>query len=154
MLLRSFWGRWFQLFFWANNMSPGVSEGILRAEHESGFKNRFSFRFKKFKMANSIWRSRFIKIYQIYLFSILVSLSRFLAKTQRLKKLPWKAPQKICRSESTFNCRSNRLCIKMVYNINTHNISGMRNYVNNPDWRVIITNYVCKSEWISCSARN
>ena len=28
---------------------------------------RFSFRFKKFKMAYAIWRSRFIKINQIYL---------------------------------------------------------------------------------------
>ena len=32
--------------------------------------------------------------------------------------------------------------------INIHNISGMRNYVNNSDWRVVMTNYlymyVCK----------
>ena len=32
---------------------------------------RSSFRFKKFKMADPIWRSRFIKINQIYLTAIL-----------------------------------------------------------------------------------
>ena len=30
-----------------------------------------------------------------------------------------------------------------MYKINTHNISGVRNYVNNPNWRVVMTNYVC-----------
>ena len=30
-----------------------------------------------------------------------------------------------------------------MYKINTHNISGERNYVNNPDSRVVMTNYVC-----------
>ena len=30
-----------------------------------------------------------------------------------------------------------------MYKINTHNVSGVRNYVNNPDWRVTMTNYVC-----------
>ena len=32
-----------------------------------------------------------------------------------------------------------------MYKINTHNISGVSSYVNNPDWRVVITNYVCMS---------
>ena len=30
-----------------------------------------------------------------------------------------------------------------MYKINAHNISGVRNQVNNPDWRVIMANYVC-----------
>ena len=30
-----------------------------------------------------------------------------------------------------------------MYKINTHNISGVRNKVNNPDWRIVMTNYVC-----------
>ena len=29
-----------------------------------------------------------------------------------------------------------------MYKINTHRISGVRNKVNNPDCRVVITNYV------------
>ena len=46
-------------------------------------------------------------------------------------KLPWKLYQKkYCRSESTLNCWSRHLCIKL-----TRNISGVRNSVNNPDWR-------------------
>ena len=31
-----------------------------------------------------------------------------------------------------------------MYKIKTHNISSVINYVNNPDWRVVMTNYVCK----------
>ena len=62
----------------ANKMAPVVSEGILRAEHESGIfpgvfrvvDYRSSFVFKKFKMAYSIWRLKFIKINQIYLTAI------------------------------------------------------------------------------------
>ena len=43
-------------------------------------------------------------------------LSRFLAKTLRKKiKLPRKVSQKICRSESTLNCRSRHLCIKLTH---------------------------------------
>ena len=30
-----------------------------------------------------------------------------------------------------------------MYKINTHNMNGVRNYVNNPDWRVVMANYVC-----------
>ena len=30
-----------------------------------------------------------------------------------------------------------------MYKINKYNISGVRNYVDNPDWRVVMTNYVC-----------
>ena len=30
-----------------------------------------------------------------------------------------------------------------MYTINTHDISGVRNWVNNPDWRVVMANYVC-----------
>ena len=33
----------------------------------------------------------------------------------KLKKLPWKVSQKICRSESTLNCRSRPLCIKLTH---------------------------------------
>ena len=25
----------------------------------------------------------------------------------------------------------------------THNVSDVRNQVNNPDWRIVMTNYVC-----------
>ena len=31
----------------------------------------------------------------------------------------------------------------LMYKINTHNTSGVRNYVNSLGWRVIMTNYVC-----------
>ena len=27
-----------------------------------------------------------------------------------------------------------------MYNINAHNLSGVRNYVNNPDWRIVDMN--------------
>ena len=30
-----------------------------------------------------------------------------------------------------------------MYKINTHNISGVRNKANNPDWKVVIVSYVC-----------
>ena len=30
-----------------------------------------------------------------------------------------------------------------MYKINTHNISGVRNSVNNTDWKVLMTNYIC-----------
>ena len=33
-----------------------------------------------------------------------------------------------------------------IYKINTHDISGVQNKANNPDWRVVMANYVCMSE--------
>ena len=42
-------------------------------------------------------------------------LSRFLAKSLRVNNLPWKSFSKICRSESTLNCRSRHLCIKLMH---------------------------------------
>ena len=48
-----------------------------------------------------------------------------------------KSSSKICHSESTLNCSSRHTCIK----VSTHNVSGVRNQVNNPDW-VVMTNYV------------
>ena len=33
-----------------------------------------------------------------------------------------------------------------MYKINTHNISGERNKVNNPDWRLVMAKYVCLEE--------
>ena len=56
-------------------MAPGVSEGILHAENDCDFNNSevfgvsdYSslFRLKKFKIADPIWWSGFIKINQIY----------------------------------------------------------------------------------------
>ena len=38
-----------------------------------------------------------------------------------------------------------------MYKINTHNISGVRNWVNNPDWRVVMTNYVIVSFFAHCT---
>ena len=44
--------------------------------------------------------------------------------------------EKICLSGSTLNCSSR-------HKINTHNISSGRSQVNNPDYSVAVTNYVC-----------
>ena len=30
-----------------------------------------------------------------------------------------------------------------MYKINTHKISGVRNYAYNPDWKFVMANYVC-----------
>ena len=30
-----------------------------------------------------------------------------------------------------------------MYKINAHNISGARNWINNSDWKVVVTNYIC-----------
>ena len=37
-----------------------------------------------------------------------------------------------------------------MYKINTHNISGVRNQVNNPNYRVVMANYVCMSCLFVC----
>ena len=55
------------------------------------------------------------------MFLLWFPLSRFLAKTLRVNKM--KSFSKICRLESTLNCRSRHL----MYKINTHNISDVRN---------------------------
>ena len=76
--------------------------------------------------------------YEKYFFGDFFS-ADFWPKLWQQIKLPRKIPQKICHSVSTLNCRSPRL----IYKINTHNIGGVRNYGNNPDWRIAMTNYVC-----------
>ena len=42
-------------------------------------------------------------------------LSRFLAKTLRINNIVMKNFSKICRSESTLNCGSRHLCIKLTH---------------------------------------
>ena len=48
---------------------------------------------------------------------------RFLAKIRKVNKITLKSFLKICRSESTLNCKAHHSCI----NINAHNITGVRN---------------------------
>ena len=63
-------------------------------------------------------------------------LCRFQAQTLRVNKIAMKSFLKICLSASTLNYRSRHLCIQIY----TH---GMRNWVNNLDWRFVMANYVC-----------
>ena len=39
------------------------------------------------------------------------------------------------------------LVAPLMYKINTYNISGVRNSVNNPDWRVLMTNYMDQADY-------
>ena len=52
--------------------------------------------------------------YEKYFFGDFLS-ADFWQKLWELIKLPWKISQKICRSESTLNCRSRHLCIKLTH---------------------------------------
>ena len=66
-------------------------------------------------------------------------LSKFLAKTLRVNKIAMKSFSKNLLFGVAFKLQVPPLMKK----INIHNISGVRNQVNNPDWRVVIANYVC-----------
>ena len=48
--------------------------------------------------------------------------------------------QKIYRSQSTLNCRSRHLCLKLTHTQH----KWCKKLGNNPDWWVVMTNYVCK----------
>ena len=65
-------------------------------------------------------------------------LSRFLAKTLRIIKAAMKSFSKICRSETTLNCRSRHSRIKL-----THTTCVVEKVGRNPDWRIVMANYVC-----------
>ena len=56
----------------------------------------------------------------------------------RVNKIAIKSFSKICRLESTLNFRP-----RLMYKISVCNISGVRSYVNNHDWRLVMANYVC-----------
>ena len=66
-------------------------------------------------------------------------LSSLLAKTLRVNKIPMESFSK----NLSFGVDFKLYFPLLMYKINTHNISGMRNYVNNPNWRIVMTNYVC-----------
>ena len=61
--------------------------------------------------------------------------------------MPWKSFSKICRSESTLNSRSCHSRIKL-----THTAWVYEKLGRNPDWRVVMANYVCM--YVQCFKNN
>ena len=56
----------------------------------------------------------------------------------------WKIAMKSFSKNLSFEVDFKLQVPPLMYKINTHNISGVRNEVNNPDRRVVMANYVCK----------